>query len=240
MQPATRDDRRSAPADRVGGRLAAQVYEQLKERLLDGRYAPRERVRVTAIGRDFEVSKQPVMEALRRLSGDGLVEIIPQVGCRVAAYDGQEIADFFVLFGAFEGTIAAAAAVRRTEAQLRELDRVSARIAALPAAADPVGWRDYRLLNREYHAVIHAMAHSRMMAEMTGRMWDLSDFLITTTQPPRPLAATLRHRHDGHERIRAALLRGDAATARREMEAHIVSTVDASASQGRAEPQAPT
>ena len=45
------------------------------------------------------------MEALRRLSGDGLVDIIPQVGCQVTTYSPREVEDFFVMFGGFEGTL---------------------------------------------------------------------------------------------------------------------------------------
>jgi DNA-binding GntR family transcriptional regulator len=225
MRPGATDGPRPALSDRSGGRLAGHVYEEIKEGLLEGRYEAGERLQVEALRRDFGVSKQPVMDALRRLSGDGLVEIIPQVGCRVVTHDEQEIADFFAMFGGFEGTIAAAAATRRTDEQLAELETVSVHIGELCRSPDPaVRAHDYRILNRQYHAVIHSMAHSRIMAETTRRMWDLSDFLINTTGP-RPLAEALDGRHEEHERIRKALERRDAAAARQEMEAHIVGTV---------------
>ncbi|HEY7485402.1 MAG TPA: GntR family transcriptional regulator [Streptosporangiaceae bacterium] len=225
MRPGVRDGRGWAVPDRSGGRLAGHVYEGIKERLLEGRYALGEALQVEALKNDFGVSKQPVMDALRRLSGDGLVEIIPQVGCRVVTYDEQEIADFFAMFGGFEGTVAAAAATRRTDEQLAELAHVSARIGELRMAPDPaVRSHDYRILNRQYHAVIHAMAHSRIMAETTRRMWDLSDFLINAASA-RPPENALDGRHEDHERIRTALERRDPAAARREMEAHIVGTI---------------
>jgi DNA-binding GntR family transcriptional regulator len=227
MQPGVRDGRRSAVPDRSGGRLAGHVYEEIKERLLEGRHGAGERLQVETLKSEFGVSKQPVMDALRRLSGDGLVEIIPQVGCRVVSYDDREITDFFAMFGGFEGTIAAAAATRRTDEQLAELEQVSARIGELRKSPDPaVRSHDYRILNRQYHAVIHAMAHSRIMSETTRRMWDLADFLVYTTSA-RPLANALNGRHEEHEGIRKALERRDAAAARHEMEAHIVGTVNA-------------
>jgi DNA-binding GntR family transcriptional regulator len=64
------------------------------------------------------------------------------------------------------------------------------------------------------------------MAETSRRMWDLSDFLINTSGVSQPLSSALDDRHDDHERIRAALHAGDQATARAEMEQHIVGTVD--------------
>jgi DNA-binding GntR family transcriptional regulator len=46
------------------------------------------------------VSKHPVIEALRFLSADGLVEIVPQVGSTAMTYSLQDVADFFEMFAA--------------------------------------------------------------------------------------------------------------------------------------------
>ena len=211
---------------RGGSRLNEAVYDQLKERLLEGRYAAGERVSAESLRVEFGVSKQPVMEALRRLASDGLMDILPQVGCRVARFDLRQVEDFYLMFGAFEGTIAGIAALRRTEQQLAELDEVSQRIDALRRDADAAARsHGYRIWNRRFHEVIHEMAHSRIMAETSRRMWDLSDFLINTTGVPQPMSSALDERHADHEGIRAALQAGDQATARSEMERHIVGTV---------------
>ena len=211
---------------RSGGRLNDTVYDQLKERLMEGRYGAGERLSAETLRLEFGVSKQPVMEALRRLSSDGLMDIIPQVGSRVARYDPREVEDFYVMFGGFEGTIAGIAALRRTTTQLTALDEVSQRIDALRREADAsTRSHGYRVWNRRFHEVIHEMAHSRIMAETSRRMWDLSDFLINTTGVPQPMSSALDDRHTDHENIRAALHAGDRAAARAEMERHIVGTV---------------
>jgi DNA-binding GntR family transcriptional regulator len=156
-----------------------------------------------------------------------LVEILPQVGSRVTTYGLREVEDFFLMFGGFEGTIAGIAATRRTADQLADLDMISHRIGSLRRETDPAARaRGYRVWNRRFHEAIHVMAHSRVMAEISSRMWDLSDFLINTTGVPQPLSSALDARHDDHEHIREALHAGDAAAARNEMERHIVGTVD--------------
>lgn len=213
--------------DRGSSRLNTAVYDQLKERLLDGVYSAGQQLSTEQLRLEFEVSKQPVMEALRRLSGDGLIDIYPQVGSRVAIYPSHEVEDFFVMFGGFEGTIAGIAAERRTDEQLAEIDSISRQIDQLRSDGDPaVRARGYRQWNRRFHEAIHGMAHSRVMAQTSSRMWDLSDFLINTTGSPNPLSSALDERHDDHERIRTALHAGDRETARHEMEHHIVRTVD--------------
>jgi DNA-binding GntR family transcriptional regulator len=211
----------------ISGRLGARVYESLKDRLISGDWAHGERLSVEALREEFGVSKQPIMEALRLLSADGLVEIIPQVGCEVATFSTQEVMDFFMMFASFEATIAAAAAERRTEEQLRSMAEGVTAFETLPDIVDDeFRSRRYFELNRRFHQQIHAMSGSRTMSTISRRMWDQCDFLINTTGVPHPMASSTAGRHAEHEVIRAALIAGDAATAKRTMEHHILTTVD--------------
>jgi DNA-binding GntR family transcriptional regulator len=189
------------PLRRTGGPLNHAVYDLLKERLLEGHYAAGTRLPTDDLRLQLGVSKQPVMEALRRLSADGMIEIVPQVGCLVTGYDLHEIEDFYLGFGGFEGSIAGIAALRRTNEQLTDLDAISVQIDALRAEPDAaVRSRGYRL-----------WPHMRRLVSVI-------------TRDCVPLSSALDHRHADHERICAALHAGDHATAREEMERHIVTT----------------
>src|SRR3954452_1757746 len=139
-----------AATTRRGMRLGSVAYEQIKEQLLEGRWAAGERLSLETFKSQLGVSKQPVMEALRRLDADGLVEIVPQVGCRVASYAPQERADFFTLFAAFGGAIGGVGAARRTDEDLATLRDMHARIGDLSAEEHDVDARfhGYRVLNR--------------------------------------------------------------------------------------------
>jgi DNA-binding GntR family transcriptional regulator len=206
-------------------RLGELAHQEIKDRLLDGVYTPGQKLSVEELSSELEVSKQPVMEALRLLSADGLVTIIPQVGCRVAAYDDQEVRDFFALFASMEGAVTGLAASRRTDAELRALDEISARIGALMDEQDPATRAHaYRVRNREFHAQIHAMADSAIIVDLSQRMWDRSDFLINTTDLAHPLHI-IADRHHDHEKIRRALRARDSELARRTMEDHILSNL---------------
>jgi DNA-binding GntR family transcriptional regulator len=221
------DAQNSTSPLRRAARLNDAVYDQIKERLMEGAHPAGERLSPEALRIEFGISKQPVMEALRRLAGDGMLEIVPQVGSRVKTYSLREVADFYAMFGGFEGTIAGMAAQRRTDRQLSELDDISARIDALRDEADASKRaHGYRVLNRGFHHTIHEMAHSQIAADTSRRLWDLSDFLINTTGVPQPLSSALDERHCDHERIRSAIHASDQDLARREMEIHIVTTVD--------------
>jgi DNA-binding GntR family transcriptional regulator len=218
----------SEPSARAGQRLAVVLLDELKERLLAGLYPVGSRISIEKVKAEFGVSKQPVMDAMRRLEATGIVQIVPQSGCRVAHYSAQEIRDFFNLFGRFEGEIAAAAAARRSDAQLFELDDAWQRIADLEELNDPEERsREYRFLNRNYHLVIHWMSHSRMMANLSERMWDLSDFLVTTIGGVQRLSDSISDRNRDHDVIRTAIRSQNPDVARAAMESHIVGTVAA-------------
>jgi DNA-binding GntR family transcriptional regulator len=165
------------------------------------------------------------MEALRVLSAEGLVTIIPQVGCRVASYGAQEVRDFFALFATMEGAVAALAATRRTDADLRALNEISARIGALLDEENLTARaHSYRIRNREFHAQIHAMADSAIIADLSRRMWNLSDFLINTAELTDSLHSVAR-RHLDHQSVQRALEAQDVELARRTMEDHIMANV---------------
>ena len=209
-----------------GRRLAPLVYDMLKHELLSGSYRAGERIAVEELKARLGVSKQPIMDALRRLASDGLVEIIPQVGCRIPVYDERDVADFFTIFGGLEGAVAGVAAQRHVPGQLDQLIAVNARIDQLADDTDPAARaHGYQVLNREFHSIVHEMAYSPVVAGISRRMWDMSDLLISTTGIRQPLAFAVPVRHDDHERIIAAIRERDHVRARAEMDAHIVGTV---------------
>jgi DNA-binding GntR family transcriptional regulator len=206
-------------------RLGELAQQEIEGRLLDGIYAPGQKLVVEDLSAEFEVSRQPIMEALRVLSTEGLVTIIPQVGCRVASYGAQEVRDFFALFATMEGAVAALAAARRTDADLRALNEISARIGALLDEEDLTERaHSYRIRNREFHAQIHAMADSAIIADLSRRMWNLSDFLINTAELTDSLHSVAR-RHLDHQSVQRALEAQDVELARRTMEEHIIANV---------------
>jgi DNA-binding GntR family transcriptional regulator len=64
--------------------LLDQVYELLKERVLDRSYRPGDKLNVDALAREFAVSSTPIRESLGRLVAEGLAQSEPFVGFFVA------------------------------------------------------------------------------------------------------------------------------------------------------------
>jgi DNA-binding GntR family transcriptional regulator len=155
-------------------RLSPAVYLEIKARIVSGQYSPGEWLSVEELCRVFQVSRQPITAALRRLAGDWLVEVIPQVGCRVVEYDRGALADFVNMFGELEARIATLAARRRTPEQLEHLAALSNQIRGHNTLD-----AESRRLGREFHDTILKMAHSSVLARLCERMWDLGTFAST-------------------------------------------------------------
>lgn len=203
------------------GRLAETAYEYLKAKLLDGGYAAGASVSVEEVVRALGVSRQPVMEAVKRLAGEGFLEIIPQVGCRVIAPERREIEDFFRVFSVTEGLCAELAATRASDAELDELGAVSKRLELKRGQSPEDQAHRYRIHNREFHGQIHNMAHSQTLHAVARGLWDRSDFFINTAIGTVPFVLRVRDAVAEHADILAAIRRRDGGLARRRMEEHV-------------------
>lgn len=70
-----------------------EVYEALREKLLDGAYRPGAKLGIDALGAGFGVSPSVVREALARLTSDRLVTAMPQRGFAVAELSIEDLDD---------------------------------------------------------------------------------------------------------------------------------------------------
>jgi DNA-binding GntR family transcriptional regulator len=126
--------------------LGEDVYETLKQSVLEHTLAPGERVNIDALARDLEVSPTPVREALARLESDGLVRKRALVGYTVSPLLTRvEFADMFDMRLLLECAAARWAAERATDEQRADLCTEAAR--TVSANAD----------DREWHAAFTAL-----------------------------------------------------------------------------------
>ena len=215
-----------APPLRRGG-LAEHVYSYVKQQILDGMFARDTWIPVDEIASRLTVSRQPVMDALKRLTMEGFITIIPQVGCRIRVYTAIEIQDFYRLFAEGEALVAEFAAARAMPEDIIALQVISAQIGRLRtqrlAAPDLSG--QYRVLNRKLHFEIRRIARSESVTEVVESLGDRSDFFVATVNAP-VFADRLRAAHDEHEDIIAAIAKRRPAEARRIMKEHIAAIGD--------------
>lgn len=87
---------------RVVGSLAEQAYRSIRDSIVDGRFAPGERLVETRLGDELGASRAPVREALKRLVDDGLVTEKPRYGYFVRGFTAKDLVDIYNVLGAIE------------------------------------------------------------------------------------------------------------------------------------------
>ncbi len=194
-----------------------QVREQILSRLLDGTYKFGDPISVKAFSEETGISRQPIMTALSTLGTEGFVTVVAQVGCEVASPTADEINDFYLMFERLEGLMAELAAKRRTDDQIRKLKAINMQISMIDNE-DGDATETYRLLNREFHGLIHEMANSPLLVERQGNIFTMSDFFIVQTVGFIP---HLRNAAEEHEEMIDAIAAKDPAAARLAAERHI-------------------
>ena len=183
----------------TAGTLTGRIYAVLKDRLLHGVYQPGQRLPIETLAQEFGVSKQPVREAFRALSADGLLDIKPQIGSIVAAYSPKEFALFYRVLAGYERAAAEAAAVNATDEQISRLRAFLHAAESRQLHANPTDQLpEFRRSNREFHAMVHAMANSRLLTIQGQRLWDLSDFLLSSLQGQDGVRALAPKQHTEH------------------------------------------
>lgn len=123
-------------------KIPDRIAEVLRERVIDGSYAPGQRLTEAVIAAEFGVSHGPVRDALRLLEQSGLVTIQPYRGAQVTELSAEGVKQMYEVREALVGLRARQAArdparetlVKDMELAVSELERL---------AADPAAGKDY-------------------------------------------------------------------------------------------------
>jgi DNA-binding GntR family transcriptional regulator len=148
------------------------VLDELRRRLVAGRYEPGDPIRADAIAAELDVSAIPVREALRVLLAEGRVEYVPHRGYRVTRLSFEEIEEIFLICRLLEAEALrrgvpamGAAAVRRMRGLLEQLE-------APPPEADGAALRALVAAHRAFHFVPMECGDVPQLVANVGRMWD--------------------------------------------------------------------
>ena len=200
-----------------------EMYDLIVDRLVNAHYAFGQRLLVKELGAETGASRHPIMSALNRLSAEGFVRIVPQVGCEVISPSRDEIADFFLLFQRTEGVLAELAAQRRTQDDLLRLNRAQRGLRSLGDSGGPSPL-EYAALNREFHHAMHLMSHSPLLVRKQRNNFNMSDFFITHSVGFSPI---IRDGLREHDQIIEAIEMQQPDRARLQAEAHIAAVAGA-------------
>jgi DNA-binding GntR family transcriptional regulator len=193
--------------------LDDQIYDRLRLLILERRLLPGERILVDRLAAEMEVSRTPILNALRRLDQEGAVQVIPRRGIYVRRYDKAEMVRLFVVREVLDGLATRLAAAVITPTEIDEFVRAFRQHGA--RSATPAAIRRYVELDRAFHSRMMELAgNDQLTAAMDSinmRLFVWQDGVV------RPPAETVPE----HLSILESLRRRDPDAAEAAMRLHI-------------------
>jgi DNA-binding GntR family transcriptional regulator len=147
------------------------AYARLRQQILDGSLKAGSKLAQYDLAESMGISITPLREAIRRLSGEGLILLEGHRNARVADMDFAEARQLFETRRALEPAAVALAAQRRTEADIARMNAALKNL--LPVTRQ---WGEPALAaHREVHQALYSASHNDVMARMLNDLWDKSD-----------------------------------------------------------------
>lgn len=135
------------------------LADLLRQRIIDGDFAPGSRLSESALAERFEVSRNTLREAFRVLAEQGLVEHVPHRGVSVASPSIADVIDIYRARRVIECT-----ALRHSEPEHPAVHRMRESLADAEAHLPAEDWHRVGSANMAFHTAIVALADSPRLA----------------------------------------------------------------------------
>ncbi len=140
----------------------------IRHRILEGFFAPGQRLVENELTQSFGVSRGPLREALQRLAADGLIDIAPYRGAAVTRVSRTELTDTLKVRESLEGLAARLAAERIDHADNRaRAEEVRASLVTATTAADHNVYLDE---NDAFHRFIVALSGNTVLGRQIEQL----------------------------------------------------------------------
>ncbi len=145
--------------------LNKDIYENLRYRIITNELSAGQQLYEKELMQTYQIGRTPLREIFQELQRNGLIEIIPKLGTRVATLDLRTLRETIQLRRELEGLAAELAALNIESEQLEKMKR------SLESAAEI---KDNSLdalkrlsdLDMEFHRIIYAASDNRQLKEM--------------------------------------------------------------------------
>lgn len=199
----------------VKGLLHDQAVARIRDMIVEGQLEAGSKISEKRLCEAFGISRTPLREALKVLATEGLLDLSPNRGARVARLTAKDLRDLFHVMGALEGLAGELACAGIGERALDEVRALHHEMLAHYSRGDRAG---YFRCNQAIHEAIIAAADNRVLSLMY-------DSLRGRIRPARYLANLSRERWDEavreHGQILEALASRDGPRLRELLQEHL-------------------
>ena len=147
--------------------LHDEVADRLRALIREGELEPRARVNELELAERFRISRTPLREAIKILATEGLLDLLPNRGARVASITPEEVNEMIEVVAGLEATAADLACRVITD---EEVAAIEAKHLAMVEAWKRKDNPAYFTLNREIHEMIMNETLQGIYANLSGRI----------------------------------------------------------------------
>lgn len=149
---------------RVAAPLREQVIAALRQAILDFQLKPGQRLVERELIEQLGVSRTTVREALRELTSEGLVTVVPQRGAMVTAPQLDDAADLYEVRASLESLVVQRFVERATDDEVARLRETVEELAAVASETDDI--RQILAAKDRFYAVLIAGARSSSLQQL--------------------------------------------------------------------------
>ncbi len=154
-----------------------QIREYIKKCILDGEYAPGDKINEVEIATRLKVSRAPVREALQHLSQSGLLVSVPQKGKFITSLTAKEIRDSYMTGGILEGAAVASTIHLFTDEDFRGMAELVTTMKQ--RAGEPDAIHIIAELDNAFHEYMFSRSENTLLRQLSRRSCQgLSKFLL--------------------------------------------------------------
>jgi len=158
------------------------VYETLRGQILEGLIFPGAWLREQDMVEQFNVSRTPIREALRRLESEELIEIVPYRGARVPTLSPDDFREDYTVRAALEGFAIELAVSQISDEMLEVLVKMSEHMDEL---LDEGNLKAFLEVNRQFHMTMYKESGSPRLVSLIASSWDKENLyrIVFLSQP---------------------------------------------------------
>lgn len=139
-----------------------RLYLELRERAMNYDFRPGARINEQALGREFDISRPPLREALNRLVAEGFLDFVMNKGFFRKAISVEELYNLYQVRIALERRAVFLAVHNATDA---EIDSLRSYWEGVMAEASGMSIGDLLLADEEFHRRLTALSHNRELSQ---------------------------------------------------------------------------
>jgi DNA-binding GntR family transcriptional regulator len=144
--------------------LSDRILNLIEKAILNGSIKPGERLIETELAKSLGTSKSPVREALKRLEGGGIVQLVPRKGYFVRTIDRKSIEDFFDAMFILEPAAVLLSLKKKDEAICSEIDEI---LSKMERCLRKKEYESYRILNNQFHLFFYGLTENEWIIKIS-------------------------------------------------------------------------